>query len=128
VRSRLPLIVAATSAALAFPTAAQALYKPFRTPSGKISCAYYDGGYASPRIRCDLLFLNDRAAVLAPSGKGRLIHVTDAIGNPKSRVLAYGTSTRFGIYTCISRRTGLTCKSRRTGHGFSVSRESQKVF
>ena len=127
-RARPSLIVAALSATLAFPAAAQAVYKTFRTPSGKISCAYYDGGYDSPRIRCDLLFLNDRAAVLAPSGKGRLIHVTDAVGSPKSRVLAYGTSTRFGVYTCISRRTGLTCKSRRTGHGFTVSRESQKVF
>ena len=79
-------------------------------------------------IRCDLLFLNDRAVVLRPLGKGRIVKVTDAAGNPRSRTLAYGTSTRFGIYTCTSRRSGLTCKSRRTGHGFTVSRQFQRVF
>jgi hypothetical protein len=127
-RRPLPLIVAATLAALAFPAAAQAVFKTFRTPSGKILCAYHDGFDDVLQIRCDLLFRNDRAAVLRPSGRGRIVKVTDAAGNPKSRVLAYGTSTRFGVYTCISRRTGLTCRSRRTGHGFTVSRESQKVF
>lgn len=127
-RSRLPPIVAATTAALAFPASAQAVYKTFRTPSGKILCAYHDGPGLPLQIRCDLLFLNDRAALLTPSGKARIVKVTDVAGNPRSRVLAYGTSTRFGVYTCISRRTGLTCKSRRTGHGFTVSRESRRVF
>ena len=54
--------------------------------------------------------------------------MTDAAGHPRSRVLAYGTSRRFGVYTCTSRRSGLTCRNRRTAHGFTVSRESQKVF
>ena len=91
-------------------------------------CAYFNPFEEALQIRCDLLFLNDRAAVLRSSGKGRIVKVTDAAGNPRSRKLAYGTSTRFGIYTCTSRRTGLTCKSRRTGHGFTVSRQSQRVF
>ena len=126
-RRPLPLIVAALCAALVLPAASQAVNTRFRTPSGQILCAYHDFGDV-PQIRCDLLFLNDRAVVLKPTGKARLIKVTDIAGHPRSRVLAYGTKTRFGGYTCSSRRTGLTCTRRRTGHGFTVSRQSQKLF
>ena len=128
VRRPLPLTVAAICAALALPAAAQAVYRPFQTPSGQITCAYYAFTDVAPQIRCDLLFLNDRAAVITRSGKGRIVKVTDAVGDPKSRKLAYGTSTRFGSYTCTSRRSGLTCRSRASRHGFTVSRQSQKLF
>jgi hypothetical protein len=127
------LAAAALTAALAVPALAQAsVNRPFNTPSGKISCAYIHYPEleppAGPAIRCDLLFLNDRAVYLGTSGKARKIHVTDAVGNPRAMKLAYGTSKSFGRFTCTSRRTGLTCRSRRNGHGFTVSRESQKVF
>lgn len=121
-------LVAAACAACALPAAARAVDTTFRTPSGKILCAYHDPFDEAPQIRCDLLFLNDRAAILKRSGKARIIKVTDVAGHPRSRVLAYGTSRRFGVYSCTSRRSGLTCKNRRSGHGFTVSRESQKVF
>jgi hypothetical protein len=119
--------------ALVAPALARASFnKQFNTPSGKISCGYYSypelDPPAGPAIRCDLLFLNDRAVSLGLSGKARKIHVTDAIGNPRGRKLAYGTSTRFGRFTCTSRTTGLTCRNRNNGHGFTVSRASQKVF
>ena len=127
-RRLLPFILAAICAALTLPAAAQAVYRPFQTPSGQIMCAYFDPFDEAPQIRCDLLFLNDRAAVVTRSGKGRIVKVTDAIGNPKSRKLAYGTSARFGVYTCTSRRSGLTCRNRSTRHGFTVSRQSRKVF
>jgi hypothetical protein len=123
----LALMVAAVCAACASPAVAQA-ETTFRTPSGKILCLYFDPPGEAPQIRCDLLFLNDRAAVLKRSGKARLVKVTDAAGHPRSRAIAYGTSRRFGVYTCTSRRSGLTCRNRSTGHGFTVSRESQKVF
>ena len=122
------LVVAAVCAACALPAAAQAVDQFFRTPSGKILCAYFEPFDEAPQIRCDLLFLNDRAAIVRSSGKGRIVKVTDAAGNPRSRALAYGTSRRFGAYTCTSRRSGLTCRNRRTGHGFTVSRQSQRVF
>ena len=91
-------------------------------------CAYFDASEVAPQIRCDLLFLNDRAAVIARSGKGRIVKVTDAVGDPTSRRLAYGTSTRFGIYTCAARRSGLTCRNRASRHGFTVRRQSRQVF
>ena len=124
-RRLLPIIVAAMCAALTCPAAAQAVFKRFQTPSGQIMCAYFDVSEGAPQIRCDLLFLNDRAAVITRSGKGRIVKVTDAIGDPKSRKLAYGSSVRFGVYTCTSRASGLTCRNR---HGFTVSRQSRKVF
>ncbi|MCW3016227.1 MAG: hypothetical protein JWO02_3319 [Solirubrobacterales bacterium] len=125
---RLPLLTtAATCAALTVPAAAQAVHKTFKTPTGKIQCAYYDVEGAF-QIRCDLLFLNDRAVVLKTSGKARKEHVYDAVGDPKGKTLAYGSVTRYGAFECTSRRTGLTCKSRKTGHGFTVSKESQQVF
>ena len=127
-RRPLSLTLVAACAALAFPAVAEAVNQTFRTPSGKILCAYADPFEGALQIRCDLLFLNDRAAVIRPSGRGRIVKVTDVAGNPRSRTLAYGTSTRFGAYTCTSRRSGLTCKNRRTGHGFTVSTRSQKVF
>ena len=127
-RLPLSLIVVATCAALAGPSAAQAVTKQFRTPTGKILCLYSDEFDDDAQIRCDMLFLNDRAAVIGRTGRGRIVKVTDAAGNPRSRVLAYGTSTRFGAYSCTSRRSGLTCRNRRTGHGFTVSTQSRKVF
>ena len=127
-RRLLPIIVAAICVALTCPAAAQAEFKRFQTPSGQIMCAYFDVADDGPQIRCDLLFLNDRAAVVMRSGKGRIVKVTDAVGDPRSRRLAYGTSARFGIYTCTSRRSGLTCRNRSSRHGFTVSRQSRKVF
>ncbi len=127
-RRPLLLIVAAVCTALALPAAGQAVNKPFQTPSGQIMCAYYDGVDTPAQIRCDLLFLNDRAAVINRSGKGRIMKVTDAVGRPRSRKLAYGSSARFGIYTCTSRRSALTCRNRNTRHGFTVSKQVRRVF
>ena len=70
-------LVAAACAACALPAAAQAVDTMFRTPSGKILCAYFDPFNEAPQIRCDLLFLNDRAAILKRSGKARIVKVTD---------------------------------------------------
>jgi len=121
-------VAAAACVALAAPTTAQANHpQSFRTPTGKIQCAYFAIDEAV-QIRCDLLFLNDRAVVLKTSGKARKIVATDTVSSPSAKTLAYGTSIRYGSFTCTSRTTGLTCTSRRTGHGFTVSRESQKVF
>jgi hypothetical protein len=97
----------------------------FQTPSKKIACRVYDEGTGLV-IRCDLYFLNDRAVRMTRTGRARLIHVTDAIGDPKAQVLAYGRTRRVGPFTCTSRRTGLSCHNR-NGHGFTVSRERQTV-
>lgn len=111
------------------PAPALAGITAFRAPSGKISCGYVDfPDQGKPFVRCDLLFLKDRAAIVGTSGHGRISHVTDAVGSPRARVLSYGASRSFGLFTCTSKSSGLTCRNRRTGHGFTVSRQRRRVF
>ena len=119
------LAVAATAAV---PAAADAAYKPFRSPSGAIHCAYLSGSGVKPMIRCDPKFLNDRAAVVAVRGKAKFVDVTDTVADPESPVLAYGKTRRFGKLRCTSRRSGMTCKSTASGHGFFLSREKRRTF
>jgi hypothetical protein len=57
-----------------------------------------------------------------------VVKVTDAVGDPHSPVLAYGTIRASGRFTCTSRTTGLTCRDRPSGHGFEVSRQRQRLF
>ncbi|MBI5107002.1 MAG: hypothetical protein HZB46_18810 [Solirubrobacterales bacterium] len=126
-RLLLPLAVAGLLATAA-PASAKLTITPFQTPTKQIRCAYMSGDGFGPLIRCDLLFLNDRAVVLDKTGKARRATVTDTVADPKGKVLGYGKSRRFGRFTCTSRRTGLTCRNRANGHGFTVSRERQKVW
>ena len=104
-------------------TPAEARRQAFHTPSGTIRCLYRSAG---PLLRCDVLSLNDTAFTLDRAHRGKRIHVTDAV--PVGRVLAYGDSLRLGPFRCRSRTTGLTCRSRPSGHGFELSRASQRVF
>ena len=101
--------------------------KRFRTPSHKVVCLYSTTGGPGPYIRCDALFLNDVGFFLRKTGKAKRRHVTDAVGG-HPRTLRYGRSLQLGRYTCASRRSGLKCKHRKTGHGFKISRKSQRVF
>ena len=50
-----------------------------------------------------------------------------ATQRPSYVTLAYGSTWRRGVFTCVSRVTGVTCTSR-TGHGFFVSRQSWRVW
>ncbi len=125
--SRSTLVVLATLALVAAaPAAAQAKISTFVMPSKQIYCAYIpdDGG----EIRCDALFLNDRAFLLRSTGKARKIKITDTIADPKAPVLAYGKTFKRGPFRCTSRTSGLTCEHRSNGHGFFVSKERQRVY
>jgi len=117
------LALAALAALPAAGSGAATSPKRFQTPSKQIACMY-----PAPQLRCDMLFLNDRAAIVGRHGKGRIVKITDTVADPKAKVLAYGRSLRLGPYTCTSRRTGLTCRNRTTRHGFTISRERRKVF
>jgi hypothetical protein len=107
---------------------ASARTRHFQTPSRKIACLYESKGGPGPHIRCDALFLNDVAFLLDRTHKGKRHHATDAVADPNAKVLAYGKSLELGPFSCASRRTFLKCKSRDSGHGFKLSRESQRVF
>jgi hypothetical protein len=114
--------------ALLAPAGARAAYRDFRSPSGRLGCAFYSDAQTPRQVRCDWAGSNDETVILKARGKGRRVRATDTVRNPKARVLAYGRSTRFGRLRCTSRRSGITCKSLRSGHGFTVSVEKQRVF
>jgi hypothetical protein len=122
------LALLAILAALVAPASAQAIYRDFRSPSGKIACAFYSDAEAPPFVRCDWRGAGDRALVLGEAGRARMRRVTDSVMNPDARVLRYGTSTTFRRLKCVSRRLGMTCRSLASGHGFRVSVEKRETF
>ena len=113
---------------LAVPASAQAAYRDFRSPSGKIGCAFYSDAEVPPMVRCDWQGADDEAIVLRESGRARIRHVTDTVMNPDAKRLRYGRSTTFGRLKCISRRRGITCRSLVGGRGFRVSVAKRELF
>jgi hypothetical protein len=110
----------------------------FQLPSKNIGCSLASGLAGSPtflrcdirsglvpvpRRRCDLdwtgLWMKTRGPA-HPSCAG------DTALDPRSRVLAYGTTWSRAGFTCLSARIGLTCTNR-TGNGFFLSRESWRA-
>ena len=123
---RLVLLVLALL--VAAPATAGATYRDFRSPSGKLGCAFFSDTETPPFVRCDWRGSDDQAVQLGETGRARLRHVTDSVMNPKAPVLRYGHSTRFHQLRCRSRRTGITCRSLRSGHGFTVNTQKRKLF
>lgn len=134
------LLAAATTLALAVaPAAAKDRFVGFQTPSHGIACLYavIDGkrslrcdvrAVAHPPNRpksCELDYGN--AFLLTPTGRARRLCAGDTVLDPKAKVLAYGRTRTLGPFTCTSKRTGLRCTSR-AGHGFVLSRATQKLF
>jgi hypothetical protein len=119
----LPLVIG-----MALPASAQAAYRDFRSPSGKLGCAFYGDAETPPAVRCDWRGSDDQAVRLGERGPARLRHVTDTVMNPEAKVLRYGRSTSFHALRCKSRKTGITCRSTISGHGFSVSVAKRRLF
>jgi hypothetical protein len=115
-------------ASLAAPASASATLRVFRSPSGKIGCAYFRDPHSPASIRCDWRGGNDQAVKVDVRHKARLIRVTDTVLDPDAPVLAYGHTRHFGSLSCTSRRSGMTCRSSRSDHGFTVSVERRKLF
>jgi hypothetical protein len=122
------LILLATALMLAVPATASAELVMFRSPSGKIGCAFFRETAGAPEVRCDWKGGGDRAVRVGLHGRARRIHVTDTVLDPDASLLAYGRSKRFHGLRCRSRRTGMTCRSTRSGHGFTVSVEKRVLF
>jgi hypothetical protein len=117
--NRALLLAIAAALAAAAPAAADS---EFATPSKNIVCAYF-----AKQVRCDIHSLNDVAYVVGSKGKGRRIHITDAVGPGK--VLGYGRTKRMGPgFLCHVSKAGVRCRNTRTNHGFFVARERQRVF
>ncbi len=112
----------------------------FHSPSGNINCMLMSGEDASG-VRCDMLeftpsFRNRPADCdldwgdafeVGVIGRGTLSSHGDTVIDPGSMELGYGASATLGEFTCLSEETGVTCTNGR-GHGFAISKVSQKLF
>jgi uncharacterized protein DUF6636 len=113
---------------LAFPAGASAAFVQFRSPTGKIGCAFESGGSLKPIVRCEWAGSNDRAVWVGRHGRAHHLRISDTVRDPHAKVLKYGHSKRFHQLRCTSRRSGMTCRSTLTGHGFTVSVQRQRLF
>ena len=128
-RSTLRLAACLAAAALALvPASASAAYRAFRSPAGKLGCAFYADQQTPRTVRCEWRGSNDRAFALQERGRTHRLKISDTVMDPKAKVLPYGRTTSFGKLRCTSRRTGITCRSARSGHGFMVSVQKRRVF
>lgn len=117
----------------------------FRTPSGNIACMavvddYEGGGW---ELRCDIAPSQqnweggdageecdlDDGDSLGLNATGRAFWVChgDTLLGPGSPTLGYGSTWSVGPFTCTVERTGVTCRNR-SGHGFTLSRASYRLF
>ena len=133
---RLPLhMTCPTAAALAaavclaaVPASAEAAYRSFRSPTGKLGCAFYSDAQTLPAVRCEWSGGEDHALMLGETGKAKRIKITDTVMDSKAKALMYGKTTTFHKLACTSHESGITCRSTRSGHGFRVSVQKQEVF
>ena len=113
-----------------------------KTPSGNIVCILDGTDDAPPALRCDIR--NFRPTKLPPpkgcplnwgdafeiSGDGKFGELachSDTIMHEDVAVLPYGAVWHHDALTCVSEQSGLTCRNTQ-GHGFSISRSSQRLF
>jgi hypothetical protein len=121
-------VLAAAVALVVAPASASAAYRTFRSPTGKLGCAFYSDAETPPAVRCEWSGGGDRALTLGETGRAKRVKVTDTVMDAKAKSLAYGRTTRFHGLRCTSRASGITCRSSRSKHGFRVSVQKQEVF
>lgn len=122
----------------ALPAAAQD-YITFQAPSGNIHCAI--SSWDPAEARCDIDEYTPSfpghpdwcdgdygfAFAVQTTGAGSPICASDTVRDPQAPVLPYGRSIGMAGLTCSSAETGMTCVNA-SGHGFTLSRRSQRVF
>jgi hypothetical protein len=112
--------------------------KTFRSPSGNIGCALYEGGARCdirkrdwsppPRpARCPKETGYGQGVEVAHTGEAGFVCAGDTALDPSSSSLSYGTASEVGGAECISRKNGVTCVNR-AGHGFFLSIQSYQIF
>lgn len=100
-----------------------------KTPSGNIVCnaGLYRG---RPLVACTVLSKFDRRGqtTWAMHATG-LVKTGFVLGNAATDLpkLAYGRTWKWRGMRCTSRTPGLTCTNG-SGHGFFLSRQSQRIF
>ena len=130
-------VIAAWIAGTACATAQSARPAGFKSPTGNIHCQYFEG-----ELRCDIaqiaapvppkprdcdLDWGQAFAVTADSRSGARLCHGDTAMDDSLPILPYGSVWRRSGFTCTSEQTGVTC-SNPLGHGFSLSRNVQRLF
>lgn len=134
---RTAALLVAIAAVLAIPAGAGAAFPGFKTPTNNVHCMGYRG-----ELRCDIYRTTNGTprrpswcdfdwgtayAIKGGWNKGRRLCVSDSAYDSAHRVLGYGQSWHYRGITCHSRSVGLTCRNAK-GHGFFLSRASQRLF
>src|SRR4051794_41934077 len=91
---------AALAAALIAPAGAHAAYRTFRSPTGKLGCAFYSDTGTPRQVRCDWRGSHDRAVVIAETGEGDFLKASDTGMDPKGKGLALGDNTTVRQLRC----------------------------
>ena len=136
------VVCVSTSAAALGAVASSAAVKHgvgFRTPTHNIACDLRYG-----QARCDIRHRTytlparpkacphivdfGQGLFVGKSGKGRIVCAGDTVYDPSLPVLAYGSTDRYGAFSCASNTDGVTCTNTRTGHGFFLSIQSYRLF
>jgi hypothetical protein len=119
-------------------------YQVFQSPTGNIFCIFLpDQGRFRAGVRCDLKELTNRPpapptcqdlwgdafSIVDKATVGiRLCHpASDTLIVGNTFILAYGATWKVEVMTCTSATSGVTCVNR-GGHGFTISREAQRLF
>jgi hypothetical protein len=124
--------VLALAAALVAGVPAPVVQTGFLTPSGNIDCnAGHAAGSSAPLLTCTVFSAaspsrGQKLWSVFATGRTKVGHV---IGNAATDLprLAYGHTWRWRGFRCTAETTGLTCRNPQ-GHGFFLSRASQRVF
>lgn len=110
----------------------------FRSPSGNIGCAMFEGG-----ARCDIRQREwsppphpascsgevdfGQGLTVSHDGKASFVCAGDTTLDPSATALGYGEASELGGTICMSRSEGITCANH-AGHGFFISIQSYKIF
>lgn len=116
---------------------------PFHTPSGNIQCSYGEDIGVLSDVTCEIVARSGPPAMPQPGSCGGpwghrfMIRESGPVqmecgapygGKPYGDVAGYGQTADYGGgFRCTSEKTGFTCVNR-DGHGFFLSRASQKVW
>lgn len=126
-----------TAGTLSAPTAANAAFQAFSSPSGNIGC-YISGGYARCDIRdrdwtppprpadCNRHTSYGQGLFVRTHGQPDVVCAGDTaltVENP----LAYGSSVTVEGITCLSQESGMRCTNT-DGRGFDMSRQGYRFF
>jgi hypothetical protein len=110
----------------------------FRSPSGNIGCAMFEGG-----ARCDIRKREwspppqpascseevdfGQGLTVSHDGKASFVCAGDTTLDPSAAPLEYGEASELGGTICMSNTEGVTCANH-AGHGFFISIGSYRFF